>query len=384
MRQFNFFYTSYLKNKHGFINMMPHAKLFHPYAGLDGTFGEPLWRTKKSPSYGTDFLNAFKGKTWTYEHKIKMFFPEIRNGVILVSEIGYSADFNVDDKVSVDYKVLKGDNYEEYIEINDFIAEINIEIEVTFGRHGLSFPGSINCNFVDIYLFDQKISIVTHSNNLLFAPYYMPYQTDFPFELSRAETDFGNLTSNVERKYGFIIPLETQELFDDIGINTSKIDTEILNVEMYKDAIRSKFQQGKEDDDEASVLMARKYEKYQVLLPMNIFPQNGYLNAELPIFNSEKCMSCCQYWKQGGGNYLTTRLFDLHSPTVPGAAPDKCPDSGPCPEEYQYETRNKLVNTFLRISDMTWDFLDDRAGVVDIAAKKSAKDVDYESDKYDN
>jgi len=363
--------------------MMPHAKMFHPYAGMDGTFGQPIWRTKNSPNYAQSFLSQFVGKEWVFEHKIKLFFPEIKTGVLLVSELGYSADFNEDDKVSIDYIVKKGDNYEEYIEINDFIAEINIDIKVKFGRSGLSFPGSISCNFVDIYLFDQKISIITHENNLTFAPYYMPYQTDFPFELARGEVNFENLTSNIERKYGFIIPIETMEFLKGKGFKTSEINTDILNVEMYPDDIRDKFQYGRENNDEAGILTARMYKKYQVILPMNIFPKLGYLGSELPIFNSEKCMKCCDYWKQGGGNMLANKLFKLHSPSTPNAEPFPCPPSGPCKEEYQYETRNKLINTFMRISDMTWEYLDDRASISEVDMRRTVERQEYTPDKFD-
>jgi len=372
-----------MKNHHGFINMMPHAKMFHPYAGLDGAFGEPIWRTRKSPSYGADFCSLFRNKIWTFEHKIKLFFPEIRTGVFLVAGMKYSTAFNEDDKANVSWKVRKGDNYQEYIEIKDFMAEITIDIGVTFGRHGISYPGSINCDFVDIYLFDQKLSIVTHTNNLLFAPYYMPYQTDFPFELARMGMDFANLTSNTERKYGFIIPIETNALFVDIGIPTSEISTDILNAEIYKEALIDRFSGEDAQGSNTASLVARKYEKYQVILPMSIFPENGYMNAALPIFNSEKCMSCCEYWMTGGGNELAKRLFGLNSPDEAHSGPEECPKIGPCSEEFQYETRNKLINAFIRISDMTWNFLDNKAGITSAEVKRTAKEKTYTVDKYD-
>ena len=365
------------------MNMMPHAKLFHSYAGLDGVSGQTMWRTKNDGNYGTSFLNYFKEKQWKYTHKIKMFFPEIRSGLLMVAGVQYSPDFNEDDKVTVTSEVKKGDNFNEYIEIEDFTAEIEIDIIVKFGRHGLSYPGSINCDFVDIYLFDQKISLITHTNTLLFVPYYMPYQTDFPFELARQEANYANLTSNIERKYGFVIPLESVDILDDIGFSSEKLSVEILDVDKGRDHMLDPSNYNGERYKEESDMFARSREKYIITFPMNIFPRLGEFGSELPVFDSEKCSPCCFYKGAGGGNLLASKPWKTFAPTTPDAEPSECYPGTPCKEEYQYEIRNKLINSFMRIADYTWAKLDGLVEITESERDRTAVELEVAVDEFD-
>lgn len=362
MRQFNYFYKSYMKNEHGFLNLMPHAKWFHPIMGMDETFGETIWRTP-ARMYGTEFIKYFKNKELKFKHRVKLFFPEIKTGVLIIGDIGYSYYAVGDDEVSIDYRVVPDANYQEYIEINDFIASFDIEIIVKFKKHSIESPVKVMCDNIDLYLFDQKISLTVHENELLFVPYYMSYQTDNPVEIAKSESGTENLTSNTERKFGFIISDETREFLEGIGIKSSKLNMHAQEADIIKETLRYELlEYGK---PHSSNLIVKSSDKYIFSLPMSIFPHNGALGrAYIPIFDSEKCMPCCVYYPLGGGNLLASAIFGTHTPTVPHNPPSPPPckrPTSPCLREDQYTIRNKLVNKMVSLCDMTWEMLDEKA-----------------------
>lgn len=174
MRQFNYFYSSYIKNKHGFFTFIPHANLFHPYFGL-ATIGF----NGEFPPY-LKYVNFFNKKTFGFTHKVKLFFPEIREGLIYIDKIKYSIDSNPIDEVDITYQVVKNSKYYDYVQIVNHIAEFDIEIFVNTKFSGIWYPITISCDYVDVLLYQQRISITETQSSIKLIPYLSAHHTDAP------------------------------------------------------------------------------------------------------------------------------------------------------------------------------------------------------------
>lgn len=360
MRQFAYRYRSYMKNRHGFVNMVPHAKFLHPYMGFSGADSEPVFRTGSKDEYSKTFCSAFINSDMTFEHKVKLFFPEIKHGVVSVSDVKYSVE-NEDenDDVSFSYKVIEGPKYKEYFVIEDFSVEFTIEITVDFGdRNSVVSPTTILCDFIDIYVHNQKITITTHDNSLLFIPYLISYRTDFPPEIARLDTDFKNVAVNSDQQYGFIVDDLSYDKLLELKLDPSMIDLGLLNTKkritgMISDA-------GNEGGSFLDATSIAAYggvgKKYMFTLPQAIFPDKMTLNG-LPVFDSELSSSCCKHHGKAWGS----AYFKQYEVPIPAKIemPIECEDTPPeCQEMTAYEIRNKVIDGYILFSEKTWDELD--------------------------
>ena len=365
MRQYNYKYRSYMRNKHGFVNMVPDAKLLHPYMGFSGYHGAPVFQTKNNPGYSSIFCSLFSEKKYTYKHTVKMFFPEIKNGVLCVDKIKYNIDSSTEDYVSVSHRVIFDGKYEDYAVINDFKAEFEIDIEVDFGkRNSIQNPVEISCDFIDVYIQDQKISLVVHDNNLLFIPYAMSYKTEFPPEVARLDSKSTNIVVNSDVSYGFILNESSRKKLEEKGFECPKVNTDILDLNSLADRVTS-IKVANNEGNGLNISSLDKIQsgvsnKYIVLLPQSIFPTRMTYEG-LPIFNSEINMDCCGYWKAG----LCSPYFKIYGiPIAESCDPVKCPESGKCKSTPQYEIRNKIIDGYLVLADMEWKELDNLAGLI--------------------
>ena len=352
-----------MKNRHGFLNMVPHAKFLHPYMGFSGKDSDPVFRKASNPNYSQTFSNLYINSNKTFEHKVKLFFPEIKHGVISVSDIKYSMDneSSDDDGVSISHKLIPGNKYEEYYVIEDFNVEFIIEITLDFGeRNSIVAPVTVLCDFIDIYVHNQKITISTHDNSLLFIPYLMSYKTDFPPEAARQEIDFKNISVNSDLQYGFIIDDFVYEKLSTLRLNPSILDLGMLNAK--KRSLGMISDAGNEGGSYLNFDSISAYsgvsKKYIFSLPQSIFPDKMTLTETgLPIFDSEICSSCCKHWAVTWGSayfeqYEVPIIEKIDQPVECDKTPPKCE------EMTQYEIRNKVIDGYLLLLDKSWEELD--------------------------
>ncbi len=372
MRNFTYRYRSYMKNRHGFLNMVPHAKFLHPYMGFSGAICDPVFRVGSLPDYSRRFCNVFLQSSRVFEHKVKLFFPEIKHGMISISDVKYSVSKESDDDdVTVTHKIIEGPKYKEYYVIEDFSVEFTIEVIVNFGERGsVVAPTTVFCDFMDLYVHNQKISITTHENNLLFIPYLMSYRTDFPPELARLETDFSNIAVNSDLQYGFIIDDKSQEKLEELRLNPSMIDIGLLNTKKRTAGMISDA--GNEGGAFMDITSISAYsgvgKKYIFSLPQAIFPDRMTLIG-LPLFDSELVVSCCDHWgKTWGSGYF--KQYDV--PIIAEIlGPVECEKTPPdCMEMTSYEIRNKVIDGYVLLSDKPWDELDRLAKALENSEKQ--------------
>ncbi len=374
MRQFNYKYRSFMRNRHGFVNMVPDAKFLHPYIGFSGYHGHPTFQTKNNPAYSQNFCSLFTESPRVFTHDVKIFFPEIKHGVLSVDSIKYSHDAHADDEVNIKAKVIEAGKYEEYFVINDFTAEFTIEITVDFGPRGsILHPVEVFCDFIDVYVQNQLISLTVHDNNLLFVPYVISYSTDFPLEVARLDSESTNIVVSTDLSYGFIINEASKKKMEDKGFNSARLDMVLLDTKKMVDNTIGAESENSEDFglpfDEVINSYSGVSEKYLILLPQSIFPDKMSLSG-LPIFNSEINMKCCDYKKAG----WCTPYFGIYDiPYISGeCAPDMCLDED-CIDTPQYEVRNKVIDGYMILAEKSWDELDRLAGVLSV--EKKARDL---------
>lgn len=371
MRQFNYKYRSFMKNRHGFVNMVPDAKMLHSYMGFSGYHGHPTFQTKSSPGYSQNFCQLFTEQDQVFIHTVKMFFPEIKHGVASVDKVKYSVDKSEDDEVNISSRVIFGGKYEEYAIIDDFIAEFKIEISINFGKRGsITSPAEIFCDFIDVYVHNQRISLTVHDNNLLFIPYAMSYRTEFPPEVARLDSRSTNIVVNSDITYGFILNEASKDKFESKGFTVASLDGTLLDTKKMATNI-TENEVGNGNDfglDIGSVFdsYGGVSSKYIMLLPQSIFPDKMTLTG-LPIFDSEKNMECCKYRAAG----WCTPYFKIYDVDIPDdCAPHECPDESPCKDTPQYEVRNKVIDGYLILADKSLEELDNMAGVLDDSVRK--------------
>ncbi len=221
MRQFNYFYTSYIKNKHGFFTFVPHANFFHPYFGF-ADIGVYISKTnpigKETPYQ--DLIKYFHENKLTFTQKVKIFFPEIRNGMVYVDKIKYSVDAGTIDEIKINYKVVKNSEYYDYVPIKNHIADFEIEIEVDQKYSGIHEPVEIKCDYIDLLLYKQRISITQTNSSIKMVPYLFAHRMDDNPVL------FFNIDSrailhmrNTLLKYSLYMPISSGEFLKRFGLN---------------------------------------------------------------------------------------------------------------------------------------------------------------------
>ena len=364
MRQFNYKYRSFMKNRHGFVNMVPDAKMLHPYIGFSGYHGLPTFQTMESPGYSKNFCELFMNKNWVFTHHVKIFFPEIRHGLLMVDKTKYSIKKSEEDDVSISTKVVLDGKYEEYTVIEDFIAEFKIEISVNFGKRGsITSPVEIFCDYIDVYVQNQRISLTIHDNNLLFIPYAMSYRTEFPPEVARLDSDSTNIVVNTDLTYGFVLNEAAKNKLKSKGFAVHNLDGTMLDTKKLMMGITNKESGNSEDYGLPIGTMIDSFKgvskKYVVLLPESIFPDKMELTG-LPIFDSEQNMKCCDYRKLG----WCSPYFKIYDVDIPASCkPQDCDPYPICQDTPQYEVRNKIIDGYLILADEPWKVLDKLAGL---------------------
>jgi len=359
MRQFNYKYKSYLKNRHGFVNMVPDAKLLHDYMGISGKYGMPVFQTPGAKFYGELFCDIFKDNKRTFQHKVKMFFPEIKHGVISIDKIQYSMESDPVDDVSMEYRLIQNGKYEEYYVIDDFVVEFEIEVSVSFGkRNSITKPVEIFCDYIDVYVHNQLISLTVHDNNILFVPYAMSYRLDMPPEAARNETDSSNMTVNTDLSYGFILNKASRDKMEEKGFKTTEMDMLLLDSKKKIQGLKEDVVDNPMDTGIPGPLVAKRHsgvsKKYMISLPESIFPDRMTYSG-LPIFNSENCLSCCDVKKLGWCSvHFKPYGLPMSSPCPPPAPP--CGEK--CSKFTRYTVRNRLIDTLLILMDKTFEELD--------------------------
>jgi hypothetical protein len=354
-----------MENRHGFVNMLPHAKFLHPVMGWSGFHGPAIFQTRSNPNYSQNFCALIASGKYVYKHHVKMFFPEIRKGMLLVDKLKYSIDKSESDTVELSTKVIVDGKFEEYVSIDDFIAEFTVEISLSFGERGsITAPVEIYCDFIDIYIHNQKISLTVHDNNLLFIPYLMSYRADFPPEVARLDNKSLNLELNSSLSYGFIMNEDAKEKFEEKGFSPVSIDTVLLDTKKLKEALvhdignSGSFSINRNPVD-IFTSMDTVSKKFAMLLPQAIFPDRMTLSG-LPIFDSDIVMPCCGYWKLG----LCSPYLPRYGVKVPAqCSPFPC-DSPPCEDQPQYEVRNRCIDGYMLLAEKDFEYLDREAGLL--------------------
>jgi len=354
--------------------MIPHAKFFHDYMGFTGSLGLPIFQTSANPMYSANFCKLFTDHTMSFKHKVELFFPEIEQGVFLVSDIKYDVLQDPTDDVTVTHSVDLGGQYEEYVVIENFTATFEIELFVDFGKRlSIQAPLEINCAYIDIILFNQRISLTTHANNIFILPYLMSYKTDFPPEAARQDNSFSNISTNSDLSYGFILSDSCREALQRKKISFQKLDMELF--EIKRKATELEVQAEKDnpmEDIYSPETQPKTKDKFTISLPQSLFRDKMELYG-FPLFNSEINLECCKYWEGA----LYSVYFGLYDVPVlsEGSDPVSCLKTPKeCQETPQYEVRNKVIDGFITYSDLSWDELDSRIpGMIDQPTKLEAE-----------
>jgi len=369
MRQFNCKYKSSMSNEHGFATFIPDERFFHPLVGMTGAHGEPNFQTKNNPGYSIRFSNIFMSKKY-YEikHKVKMYFPEIRNGAVYVSDAKYGIKSGSEDEVNVTYEISRGDAYKEYTQIKNFIAEFEITIKVDFGKcTSIVETVEIYCEYVDVYVYDQRIRISIHDNSSIFIPYIISYRKDLPPEIALRTSGIQSAQTNTDLEYGFILNEEPMLKLKELGFTTDEIDVSILDIVKMREKgleyIQTDFANNALESTSPFTNEDRIGKKYIVSIPAAVFPSKMTLRG-IPVFDSDIIMQCCDIRKASMCSpYL--KMYGV-------ALPDTCPPPSPCNnqeciDQPQYEVRNKVIDGYMILSDLNKKDLDDLYGKVIIA-----------------
>jgi len=213
MRQFNYFYTSFMENKHGFISLIPHAKVFHPYFGLYD-IGYNGYAPKLKPY--KRIIDFFHKTSLQFKHKVKIFFPEIRKGMIYIDKIKYSVVSNPIDEVSIKHSISKNTEFLDYVPIENHIAEFEIDIEVFTKYSGVHYPIEIHCDYIDILLYKQRISLTETVQTIKIIPYFGVHHTDNPLKYLNYDSQAIISMKNTNLTYTVTMPVENASFLDKI------------------------------------------------------------------------------------------------------------------------------------------------------------------------
>lgn len=218
MRQFNYFYSSHIENKHGFFTFIPHANFFHPYFG----FAEIGYNYGPAPYLPA--INFFHSNNISFSHKVKVFFPEIRTGVIYIDKIKYSIDSNPIDEAKISYEVKKNSHYYDFVEIKNHIAEFEVEITVKHKYSGIYHPIEVKCDYIDILLYKQRISITETQSSIKMVPYLSMHKTDYPLGYLNYNSDAIIHMRNTTLTYDFVFPIYVREYLARFNIKLTEAE----------------------------------------------------------------------------------------------------------------------------------------------------------------
>lgn len=315
MRQFSYLYKSYMINKHGYYTYLPHAKLFHPYFGMEtiGTFYDS-WAL-----YHHDWIKFFKdnystigkkNKKLEFRQKVKIFFPEVRKGVVYLDKLSFTVDSDPIDEVSVSYRIETNSKLYDYIEIKHHLAEFEIVYETDREYLGLNKPFEIKCDYIDLMLFNQRISITITENTIKCVPYVAAYKTDTPmFYLERFNTSATEMT-NTSLKYTLIFDESAKEFL-------SKFNTQLIQVRPYMNP-------GRTTTNKYYLCDINAYSTKFALSTYMIDKQKDDPNF-LPMFSNESILDTCTLNKYQSPWYYKGIYKDKFCCfDYPGVSCDKC------------------------------------------------------------
>ena len=220
MRQFNYFYSSYIENKHGFLTFWPHANLFHPLFGI-----ADIGYCTKLPFGFTPYAGIAKycGKTTQrFIQKVQIFFPEIREEFIYIDKISYHVDSNPIDDVRLDYKLHKNSKYYDYVQIKNHLATFELEIIVDTAYGGVFHPIEVSCEYIDILIHQQRISITEIQSSVKIVPYISGHHTDEPMHYLEPSDKAITHMKNTNPTYQIILPRESGKFIEKFGINLTE------------------------------------------------------------------------------------------------------------------------------------------------------------------
>ena len=220
MRQFQYFYSSYIENKHGFLTFWPHANLLHPLFGIADIGYNPIDITQGSPY--EPYAKYYGSTTQRFTHKIQIFFPEIREGFVYIDKIKYSVESNPIDDVRLDYKLHKNSKYYDYVQIKNHLATFEIEIIVDTAYGGVFHPIEVSCDYIDVLIHQQRISITETQSTVKIVPYISGHHTDRPmYYLNPSDKAITHMKST-NPTYQIILPKESGKFVERFGINLTE------------------------------------------------------------------------------------------------------------------------------------------------------------------
>ena len=217
MRQFNYFYSSYIENHHGFFTFIPHANLFHPFFGL----ADIGFKYDYYPYL--DIIKWFYDNPLKFKHTVKIFFPEIKYGLIYIDKIKYSVNSSSKDNAKISYVVKKNSNYLDYVEIKDHIAEFEVEIEVFTKYTGIFEPIIVSCDYIDVLLFNQRISITEHQGSIKMIPYLSSHHSEALLYYVTYANKATIHNRNTTLTYNIILPPESAKELEKYNLKTTEI-----------------------------------------------------------------------------------------------------------------------------------------------------------------
>jgi len=233
--QFSYQYKSYFENKHGFFTFVPNGKIFHPYFGLEtiGTFANNNLLEKKEYKVFSSFFN----NTLTFKHKIKMYFPDIKTGVIFLDKINYSIDSHTDDSVSLTYSLNTDSNYKDYIEIKHHLMEFDVDVKIKSTYKTPTHPLTVKCDNIEFLLFEQKISITETTNTVKVVPYVYAHKTNEPLSAAKRTNISITTLSNNSLTYTLGLTKESSDFIKKYKGSTTSVFIEeggLVQKEMYE------------------------------------------------------------------------------------------------------------------------------------------------------
>lgn len=316
MRQFNYFYSSYIKNKHGFLTFVPHANIFHPYFG----FAEIGYNGEKIPYL--NLLNLFRNNKLLFIQKVKVFFPEIREGLVYVDKIKYSIDSNPIDEAKVTYKLIKNSDYLDYVPIKNHLAEFEIEIIVDTKYSGIWYPVVVSCDYIDLLIHQERISLTETQSEIKLIPYLGAHHTDLPLLYVNSGAETIEHMRNNALTYQVILPKESAEYLYKYNYKP----TEYLS-RMSLDEEGAKFYMITVDAFITNYAIedgAQNYSKCP-----NIYEENkGMLSCDfIPMLNDSWFTDTLSTCKAQATSYWYTTVYDKNWKDY------DLPHSGMCPDD---------------------------------------------------
>jgi len=281
-RMYKYFYSSFMMNKHGFFTFYPHAKWFHPYFGFFN-IGFPLEKYR-------EYYNYFIKNKPSFKHYVKLYFPEIKEGVIYVEKIKYSVRANPIDDIKITYKLNTNSDYLDYVQIKDHIAEFNVDIEVDKNYIGFMHPVEIYCDYIDIKLFEQTISIVDTSSPIRIVPYLVAYKTNEPIYYLNTDANATINMNNMNLTYTLIFPEDSKDFLSKFNVECLEAHPMFTPDEINKPVYLKTF---------------NAFSTSYALEDIEDLPQ-----GTLPIINSAFFTSSCNICKKDAQSYWYTKIYD--------------------------------------------------------------------------